>query len=103
MTNENQAQTASKKSQPVYSDEFREQLVKLVESGRKTSEVAKQYGVARTSVDSWVKKYHNSGSFRDADNRSAAEIELRELKKKLHQLQLEYDILKKAVAIMSRT
>ncbi|GHU41778.1 transposase [Clostridia bacterium] len=92
----------TKKKQPVYTDEFKTQLVQIVKSGRKATEVAREYGLSHSSLLNWCKMSEQSGSFRLADNRSEAEKERIELRKKNRQLEMELDVLKKAMVIMSK-
>jgi len=92
----------TKKNQAAYTDEFREQIAKLVISGKPVAHIAKEYGISKSTVSTWTAKFQNSGSFRDADNRAAEETELIKLRKENKQLQMEVDILKQAALIMSR-
>lgn len=49
-------------------DEFRKQIVVLVESNIKTvKEIVGEYGLPIQTIHSWVRKYKNSSSFRDED------------------------------------
>lgn len=85
-----------------YTDEFRLQIVKLIESGKPTSEVLSEYSLPEATVYGWVKKYKNSGSFRDKDNLTKEQKELIKLRKQNKQLLMENDILKQAALIMGR-
>jgi len=92
----------SKKNQSAYTDEFREQIAKLVQSGKTASQISKEYGLAKSTINIWSEKYSKTGSFRDADNRSESEAELIRLRKENKQLLMENDILKQAALIMAR-
>ena len=91
-----------KKNQSDYTDEFREQIVKLVKRGKEVSEIHKEYGMSKSTITNWLRKYENSGSFREKDNRSAEETELIGLRKENKQLKMEVDILKQAALIMAQ-
>jgi transposase len=39
-----------------YSPQFRQQMVELVASGRRPSELAKEFGCHETSILSWVRR-----------------------------------------------
>jgi transposase len=91
---------AEKKQQPTYTAEFKAEIVKLVETGRTPTEVASEYGIAKSSVATWCKQSANSGSFKRKENISGVEKEISELKKKNNRLEMEIDILKKAAVIM---
>lgn len=85
-----------------YDDEFRKQLLDLVQSKTMSvSEVARKYGVSKVTLHSWIKKYNNSSSFRAIDQLTPEQKEIKELKKKLKETE-EVEILKKATAIFSR-
>lgn len=85
-----------------YTDEFKRQIVELVKNGKSSNSVAKEYGIAKSSVTKWVRDFNNSGSFRARDNRTAEENELIELRKRVKELEMEADILKQAALIMAR-
>jgi transposase len=90
------------KPKPPYAQAFRDQMVELVRSGRKPSELSKEFGCHITSILSWVRKAGGSGATRlpvDVAALNAQERqELIELRRKLRQVQMERDILAKATA-----
>ena len=92
----------SKRNQGAYTDEFREQIAKLVISGKPVAHIVKEYGIAKSTVVTWTAKYQTTGSFRDADNRTADETELIKLRKENKQLKMENDILKQAALILAQ-
>lgn len=84
-----------------YTEEFREDAVKLVtEQGYKISEAARNLGINDNMLRRWIKKHTDSAV-------SAASIDqplsddrkrIRELEKEVKQLKMEREILKKATA-----
>ena len=60
-----------------YTDEFKLQIVSLIKSGKSSSMIAKEYGIAKSSVTKWVRDFNKSGSFKAKDNRTPEENELR--------------------------
>ena len=90
------------KPKPPYAQAFRDQMVDLVRSGRKPSELSKEFGCHMTSILSWVRKAGGSGATTLPANVAALNAqerqELIELRRKLRQVQLERDILAKATA-----
>jgi len=92
----------SRKTQADYTDDFREQIVKLYSSGKTPTQIEREYGVTKGTVHNWVKKYDETGSFRDADNRTLQEQELIRLRKENKQLQMENDLLKQVALIMGK-
>jgi len=92
----------SSKNQNNYTDEFRDQIVRIFKSGKPAPQIAREYGITKTTVYAWAKKYDNSGSFRDKDNISPQEAELIQLRKDNKRLSMEVDLLKQAALIMGR-
>jgi len=90
------------KKQTRYTEEFKKQIVELRKSGKSGVELARDYGITKTTIYDWEKKYDNSGSFKLSDNLSDEEKELRKLRKENKQLKMEVDILKQAALIMGR-
>ena len=87
---------------PPYTAQFREQMVDLVQAGRKPNELAREFGCHVTSILSWVRKSQlnlPAGDAALAVPLGASERqELLELRRKVRQLQMERDILSKATA-----
>ncbi|TCL63375.1 transposase [Hydrogenispora ethanolica] len=96
------------KERKVYSKEFKEQAVILSEtSGKAVSKIAEDLGIRENLLWRWKKEKRLAGanSFPGNGNRQAGsdlEEEIRRLKQELHLVQMERDILKKAVAIFSQ-
>jgi transposase len=92
----------------VYSKEFKEQAVLLTEtSGKKVSEIAADLGIRENLLWRWKREKRLAGanSFPGNGNRQPGtdlEEENRRLRQELHLVQMERDILKKAVAIFSQ-
>lgn len=85
-----------------YTDEFKQQIVKLANNGKSVKEIAKEYNIARSTVNKWISDYNNTKSFKAKDNRSDEENELIKLRKQIKLLEMENDILKQAALIMGR-
>jgi len=85
-----------------FTNEFKENIVKLYNSGKSRTDLVKEYDLTRSALASWITKYNNSGSFRAADNRSDEEKRLIELEKENKQLRMENDILKQAALILGQ-
>ena len=94
--------TKPKRNQVNYTDESREQIAKIALSGKPVTQIVKEYGISKTSVNNWTAKYEKTGSFRDVDNRSDVENELIRLRKENKQLLMENDILKQAALILAQ-
>lgn len=82
-----------------YDEEYKKTIVNLYESGKGISELSREYGVGKSTIDSWIKKYKTiTTSIGEVTNND----EIIKLKKKNRELELEVEILKKAVAIFSK-
>lgn len=85
-----------------YTDEFKVNIVKLLQGGKPVKEIVSEFKVARSTVEKWNKDYESSNSFKAKDNRSESENEMIQLKKELKQLRMENDILKQAALILAQ-
>ena len=85
-----------------YTEEFKKQIVALKQNGKSTTDIAKEYQIAKSTIIKWANDYSKTGSFKAKDNRTEEENELLRLRKENKQLQMENDILKQAALIMGR-
>ena len=72
-----------------YTDEFKQQLVELYRSGKRRCDICREYDIATSLFDKWVKQASNSGSFHEKDNRTPEQEELIRLRKENKQLRME--------------
>ena len=77
-----------------YDNEFKQQAVKKILDGQSVASVSRELGVAEGVLHNWKKAKMESSS--------SAEQEVLELKKRLKEVEMERDILKKAVLIFGR-
>lgn len=82
-----------------YDEEFKKTLVTLYENGKKLSELSREYGINESTIRPWIKKY---GTITTSTGEVTNNDEIIKLKKKLQEVELENEILKKAVAIFSK-
>lgn len=87
------------KSYNTYSTDFKKTIVQLVESGRRKSEVAREYGISEPNIRSWQLKY---GKVTTKDGQVSSNDEIVKLKRELVQKEQEIEILKKVVAMFSK-
>lgn len=92
----------TKRERRTYTPEFKEQMVKLFESGKPKKDIMAEYDLTPTAFNTWIKRSQTTGSFKEKDNRSPEENELIKLRKKNQQLKMENDILKQAALILGR-
>jgi transposase len=87
-----------------YDNEFKVMIVELLNSGIKTSQVSKDYGLNVSMISRWRREHvAKSGDFSKKREVSKEEQELKALKKELRDVKEERDILKKAVSIFSKS
>ena len=90
---------AKRKTRRRFSDEFKSEAVKLVkQSNRSMADLAMELGINAKSISEWVKRADESGQAIEEDER----VELRRLRKEVHELRMEREILKKATAFFAR-
>jgi transposase len=94
--------TPSRKPRRVFTSEFKNQMVQLYNNGKRKCDIIKEYDIAASVLDKWIKQAETTGSFKEKDNRSEIENELIELRKRNKQLEMENDILKQAALILGR-
>jgi transposase len=87
-----------------YSQEFIAQAVQLVnESDRPVVEIARELGVSATGLGKWCKKDEGKeGKAEVIDTPESPEEELKRLRKRVRELEMEKEILKKAAAFFAK-
>jgi len=83
-----------------YSDYFKNQIVRLYESGKQVSVITSEYEICTPTTYKWIKESKTTGSFKANDNLTAEQRELKASRKRIAELEMENDILKQAALIM---
>ncbi len=82
--------------------DFKLSTVKMVtEGGHKTSEVARSLGIHPNQIYNWKRKFSDNGEKAFPGKGHLTEIAA--LRRRLRDVEMERDILKKAVGIFSKT
>jgi len=87
-----------------YTLEFKQEAVRLVESGQRISEAARSLGIVEQTLSNWVKA-HRAGKLRGSGRSAeltAEQIEIRRLRAELARVTMERDILGKATAFFAK-
>jgi transposase len=87
-----------------YTLEYKQEAVRLVESGQRISEVARSLGIVEQTLSNWIKA-HRAGKLSGAGSRSqltADQMEIRRLRAELARVKMERDILGKATAFFAK-
>lgn len=96
---------ASKKSAKTYSDEFKRDAVRLVEtSGKNKAEISRELGIPNGLLGRWQRRFqvNEETNTLELSETESLRAELRAMKKELEITRMERDILKKTVAIFSK-
>ena len=64
-----------------YTDELKQQIVQLYHNGKRKCDICREYDIATSLLDKWIKQSEISGSFHEKDNRSPEQQELIELRR----------------------
>lgn len=82
-----------------YDEELKKTIIKLLESGKKATDLAREYDLNVKNIYNWQKQY---GSIVGSNGTITNNKEIAELIKKNKQLQEENEILKKAMVIFTK-
>lgn len=97
-----------------YSEEFRREAVRILESGRSATQLARELGVSTWTLCYWKKRYGVGKAGADSLGRSPREAgggdanavalaaELASVRAELHTVTRQREILKKALAILGQ-
>ena len=83
-----------------YSEEFKRQIIDLYLSGKSVTELANEYDLVEQTIYKWKKLY--APSIEVDENQTISMKEYKDLQKKMRELEMENEILKKATAIFAR-
>ncbi|RYF41130.1 MAG: transposase [Cytophagaceae bacterium] len=80
-----------------FTEEFKAEVVRLVHSGRKTAELCREMELTPSSVAAWIRQAKvDAGDGQGGELSTVERRELATLRKKLREVEMERDILKKA-------
>ena len=92
-------QTKIKMVRRKYDEGFKTEALRMVNGGRSIPDVARSLGISENILYKWRSEQKNGYS----PEESSRDVELEQLRKQLRQVEMERDILKKALAIFGRT
>lgn len=87
-----------------YTLEFKQEAVRLVESGQSQAAAARSLGVVEQTLGNWVRE-HRAGTLKGANSKpvvSAEQMENSRLRAELARVTMERDILGKATAYFAK-
>jgi transposase len=97
-----------KRTRTRYSPEFKMETVRLLRSGRKQSELARELGINESMIREWSKQVEMREGMAPEDvfpgngKQTRQDEEIRQLKREVERLKQERDFLKKAAAYFAK-
>jgi transposase len=96
-------QKPSKKRQRKYDADFKKEVLKMIESGRSVTDISQSLGIGSNLIYSWLKRSRaSSGATKSTGSTLTLDEEKLAMHKRIKELEMERDILKKALGIFSR-
>jgi len=83
-----------------YTEEFKRQIIDLYLAGKPVAQLAEEYGLVEQTIYKWKKLY--APSIEVDGNETVSLKDYKDLQKRMQQLEMENEILKKATAIFAR-
>ncbi|WP_131849898.1 transposase [Baia soyae] len=81
-----------------YTQEFKDTIVELYHNGKSGAEITREYGISRATIYKWV----NDAKEISVDHQSVTVLEVKQFQARIRQLEMENDILKKAMTIFAK-
>ncbi len=93
----------SKKPRNKYDDNFRREAIRLLETrgDRTVEDVAASLGVSNSMLYRWKEKFGSEATGGEAEDTGTA-AELTQLRKRVRELEMEREVLKKATAFFAK-
>ncbi len=82
-----------------YTEEFKQQIIDLYNTGSSVNYLSREYGVSNVTIYKWIKE---SSPIKVSENEEITSKEYEKMKKRIAELEMENEILKKATAIFAR-
>ena len=74
---------SQRRERRTYTQEFKQQMVDLLNSGKPRADIIREYELTPSSFDKWVRQAKKTGSFKEVDNLTPVEKELIALRKRI--------------------
>ena len=81
-----------------YDQEYKDMIVELYKSGMTVTEIAKEYGIANSTINGWINRCKE---IKVSEEEVITVDEIMKLKKEMARIKEENEILKKAMAIFA--
>ena len=85
-----------------YDEQFKREVAKKYLSGERTMDIVEKYGVTKSSIYEWSRKYSEECPDTTGNKENSESKEIRELNLKIKELEKENSFLKKAAAFFAK-
>ena len=82
-----------------YDEDYKKNIVKLMENGKRATDIEREYGISRSLLYAWKSKY---GTIVTSDGTITTNDDIDKIRKENKLLREENEILKKAMAIFTK-
>lgn len=91
-----------KKGRRKYDAEFKKEVIHMIEMGRSAPDVSQSLGIGTNLIYQWITRARKSGRASSPGTEIGFDEEKATMQKRIRDLEMERDILKKALGIFSR-
>ena len=95
----------NKKTHTHYEADFKDEILRMLNSGKNVDEISKTFGIGRNVLYTWKSKFQMKTKTKTSEEQTTYSLKLisenEQLKKENTRLQSERDILKKALVLFS--
>ncbi len=84
-----------------YTEEFKKQIVELYRNGKTVIELSGEYGIIEQTIYKWIHLYEPAG--KNEQGKTITQQDIFAMQKRIKDLEMENEILKKATAIFAKT
>lgn len=93
---------AVKQSRRKYDADFKKEVIKMIESGLSVRDIAQSLGIGTNLIYQWLKRSKSASNSSENSTSISFDAEKAAMFKRIKDLEMERDILKKALCIFSR-
>ncbi len=91
-----------KKSRRKYDAEFKKEVIRMIEMGRSVPDVAQSLGIGTNLIYQWIIRASKKEAVTPLETNIVFDDQKAAMQKRIRELEMERDILKKALGIFSR-